>query len=97
MWNVPSGSFYDLRVLLAQIAWVSLLMGLGVGLLRARARPETVLMSLTVLGIAAFVVVFLSRSRHLLPYVPVLIALAALCRPWRSTPPPGRPRDQVGP
>ena len=41
----------DVRVLLAQIAWVSLLMGLGVGLLRARARPETVLMALTVLGI----------------------------------------------
>ena len=51
------------------------------------------LLVLSVLGIAAFTLVFQGRSRYLLIYVPVVVALWAVLRPvgWR----PGRRRTRT--
>lgn len=80
-WNTPGGSVYGLHVLLAQVAWTATLLGVGVGLLASRPRPELMLMVLTVVGIAAFTLVFQGRSRYLIGHVPVVVALAACVVP----------------
>ena len=42
--------------------------------------PGTGLLALSVLGIAAFTLVFQGRSRYLLTYVPLVVALSVSCR-----------------
>jgi len=95
-WNHPAGGWYATRAAAAQAAWLLILLATGVRLLRARWRWDTGLLVLSVLGIAAFTLVFQGRSRYLLTYVPVVVALAATIslRPawWR----PGRPRSRAG-
>jgi hypothetical protein len=80
-WNSPAGALFGLHVLLAQVTWTASLLGLGFGLLRARYRPEILLMALTVVGIAIFTLLFQGRSRYLLVHVPVVVALAACAVP----------------
>jgi hypothetical protein len=72
---------YWLHVLLAQVAWTAVLLGVGIGLLGSRSRPETMLMVATVVGIAAFTLVFQGRSRYLIGHVPIVVALAACVIP----------------
>ena len=78
------GSLYRWRADVTQGLWLAVLLLTGVGLLRARPRRETVLLAVTVLGIAAFTLLFQGRSRYLLTFVPVVVALAATAH--RSTP-----------
>jgi len=80
-WNAPSGRLFRLQVLFLQVTWTAVLLALGVGLVRSRFRPELLLMALTVVGIAAFTLLFQGRSRYVLVHVPVVIALAACVVP----------------
>ncbi len=75
------GRWYPLRSDLAQGLWLALLLVSGLGALRARAPSRDVLLlALTVLGIALFTVVFQGRSRYLLTFVPLVVALGAMLR-----------------
>ena len=49
----------------------------GIGLLRAPYRRDVLLLALSVLGIAAFTMVFQGRSRYLFAFVPLVVVLAA--------------------
>ena len=71
------GSGYPWRADLTQALWLALLLVAGVGLLRAPYRRETLLVALSVLGIAAFTLVLQGRSRYLFAFVPLVVALAA--------------------
>jgi hypothetical protein len=75
-WNHPKGSSYGGRADLTEAAWLALLLLLGARLLFARWRWDVGALVLSVLGIAAFTLVFQGRSRYLLVYVPVVAALA---------------------
>ena len=92
-WNHPAGGWYAARAAWAQAVWLLLLLASGVGLVRARWRWDTGLLVLSVLGIAAFTLVFQGRSRYLLTYVPLVVALWASLSlaSWR----PGRPRSRA--
>jgi CHASE2 domain-containing sensor protein len=75
------GRLYPLRSDLAQGLWVALLLVTGLGALRARAPSRDVLLlGLTVLGITAFTLIFQGRSRYLLTFVPLVVALGAMVR-----------------
>ncbi|MCU1536833.1 MAG: hypothetical protein JWP82_1184 [Humibacillus sp.] len=91
------GGAYGLRSDLAQALWVALLLVAGVGLLRAPYRREVLLLAVTVLGIAAFTLLFQGRARYLFAYVPVVAALAGMVH--RSLPrlPLLRPGSQLRP
>ncbi|GAA6524737.1 hypothetical protein [Intrasporangium sp. DVR] len=79
--NGLHGRWYPLRADLAQGLWLAVLLVAGVGLLGASpARRETVLLAVTVLGIAAFTILFQGRSRYLFAFAPVVVALAAVSR-----------------
>ncbi|MEW1952995.1 hypothetical protein [Terrabacter sp. NPDC080008] len=86
------GSSYATRADVTQAVWLAVLLVAGLGLLRAPYRRETLLLALTVLGIAAFTIVLEGRSRYLFAFVPVVVALAAMAhgalprlrRPGRS-------------
>lgn len=82
--NAPTGAAYAIRVHVAQVLWVALLLAAGWGLLRGRCRWEVLLMALSIVGIAVFLLLFLGRSRYLLGHVPVLIALALTALPARK-------------
>ena len=71
------GSGYATRADLTQALWLAVLLVTGVGLLRAPYRRETLLLALSVLGIAAFTLVLQGRSRYLFAFVPLVAALAA--------------------
>ncbi len=91
-WNHPAGRWYASRAAGAQAVWLLLLLVVGARLLRAAWRWDTGLLVLSVLGIAAFTLVFQGRSRYLLIYVPLVVALWGTLRPvgWR----PGRRRTR---
>ena len=76
------GSAYQLRADLTQGLWVAVLIVAGLGLLRAPYRRETVLVAVSVLGIAAFTLVFQGRSRYLFAFVPLVVALAGMAHAW---------------
>jgi hypothetical protein len=80
-----SGEHYLIRASLTNGLWLALLAWAGAGLVRARYRRELLPLALTVLGIAAFTLVFQGRGRYLLTYVPVVIALAATVSPLPSS------------
>lgn len=77
----PSGSNYVLRASLTNGLWLALLLWAGTGLLRARYSRELLVVVLTVLGIAAFTLLFQGRSRYLFAYAPIVVGLAAVVRP----------------
>jgi predicted membrane channel-forming protein YqfA (hemolysin III family) len=62
----------------------------GTGLLRVPYRREIVLLAVTVLGIAAFTLLFQGRARYLFAFVPIVAALAGMVHPWLPTPRPRR-------
>ncbi len=85
----PDGRWYQLRSDLAQSVWLALLVVAGLGaVLTPRPRPEVVLLALSVLGLAAFTLLFQGRSRYLFTFVPVVVSLAAMVHPavtgWRD-------------
>jgi hypothetical protein len=74
----PRGRWYQLRSDLAQGLWLAVVLVGGVGALRRRRPPrDVVLVALAVVGIAAFTLLFQGRSRYLLTFVPLVVALAA--------------------
>lgn len=97
-WNRPDGAFYGWRGAAAQDVWLLLLLTVGTRLIKARWRWELGYLALSVLGIAAFSIVFQGRSRYLLAYVPIVVSLGcvlpALVTPQR---PSMRPRDSHDP
>ncbi|HKX67444.1 MAG TPA: hypothetical protein VJN29_09490 [Intrasporangium sp.] len=78
--NGLHGSWYPIRTGFAQGLWLAVLLVAGFGLLRVPARRETVILAVTVLGIAAFTLAFQGRSRYLFAFVPVVVSLAAVVR-----------------
>ena len=64
--NGLHGQWYPLRAELAQSLWIAVLLLAGTGLMRAPYRREVVLLAVTVLGIAAFTLLFQGRARYLL-------------------------------
>ena len=90
----PSGSGYIARSSLTNGVWLFVLLWAGAGLLCAAYRRETLVLALAVLGIMAFLLLFQARSRYVLAYVPVVVALAVTvdargllrgARRWRGT------------
>jgi hypothetical protein len=75
----------ETHVLAAQVVWLAVLLALGSGLLLSRYRPELLLATLTVAGVAAVLHVLHGGSRHLIPHVPVVVALAAAVLPGLRT------------
>jgi len=80
--NGLHGRWYPLRADLAQSLWITVLLLAGAGLLRAPYGREVVLLAVTVLGIAAFTVLFQGRARYLFAFVPLVVALAGLVHRW---------------
>ncbi len=81
------GRWYPLRCDFTQALWLAVLLVTGLGALRARAPSRDVLVvALSVLGIAVFTLVFQGRSRYLLTFGPLVVALAGMVRhrPVRS-------------
>jgi hypothetical protein len=76
--NGFQGSGYRARADLTQAVWLALLLVAGVGLLRAPYRRDTLLVAVSVLGVAAFTLVLEGRSRYLFAFAPLVAALAAL-------------------
>ena len=78
--NGLHGRWYPFRAGLAQGLWLAVLLVAGAGLLHVPARRGTLLLAVTVLGIAAFTLAFQGRSRYLFAFVPVIVSLAAVVR-----------------
>ncbi|WP_374969940.1 glycosyltransferase family 39 protein [Terrabacter sp. BE26] len=76
-WNSPSGQLFGPRVALTQALWWLVLALAAVGWLRGRVTAESLLLLVTLVGVAAFTLLFQGRSRYLITYVP-LLAVAAL-------------------
>ncbi|HEX6055741.1 MAG TPA: hypothetical protein VFY98_08015, partial [Intrasporangium sp.] len=75
------GQWYHVRANLTQGLWLAVLLVAGLGLLRTTpVRRETLILAVTVLGIAAFTLAFQGRSRYLFAFVPVIVSLAAMVR-----------------
>lgn len=80
--NGYHGSWYRWRADVTQALWLAVLVVAGAGLLATRrVRRETLVLAVTVLGIAAFTLCFQGRSRYLFAFVPVVVALAAVVAP----------------
>ncbi len=77
-WNHARGSAYLARASLTTGVWLFVLGWAGVGLLGAGYRREVLLLALTVALLMGFTLLLQSRSRYLLAYVPVVVALAAV-------------------
>ncbi|MDF2146046.1 hypothetical protein [Knoellia sp. p5-6-4] len=61
---------------LTQGVWLVVLTVAGLGLLRCPYRRDVAVLAFSVLGIALFTLLVQGRSRYLLVYVPVVVALA---------------------
>jgi hypothetical protein len=80
-WNSPVGQFFGARVAVTQGLWWLVLTLVAIGWLRGRVTAESLVLLITLLGVAAFTLLFEGLSRYLLTYVP-LLAVAAL---WWTT------------
>jgi hypothetical protein len=78
--NGLHGRWYPIRAGFAQGLWLAVLLVAGIGLLHVPARRETLILAVTVLGVAAFTLAFQGRSRYLFAFVPVVVSLAAMVR-----------------
>lgn len=94
----PSGRWYLVRTSLTNGVWLFLLLWCAVGLLRSRYDAKVLLLSLTVLGILVFLVLFQGRSRYVFAYVPVVVALGTTVFPLSPRPSrtPVAERGEVG-
>ena len=90
--NGFTGAHYGVRASVTQGIWIAVLLVAGVGLLRARPRADLVLLALTTVGIGAFLLVFQGRSRYLLTFVPIIVALACAVIPALPRPRADRAR-----
>ena len=84
--NAPQGPYYRERMSVAQGLWIALLLLGGLGLLRAPVTGDLLLLALATVGIGAFILVFQGRSRYLLTFVPIIVALCCSTLPslpWR--------------
>ena len=77
-WNHAGGSAYLARASLTNGVWLFVLAWAGVGLLGAGYRREVLLLALSVVALMGFTLLLQSRSRYLLAYLPVVVALAAV-------------------
>ncbi|NUR16134.1 MAG: hypothetical protein HOQ13_07445 [Dermatophilaceae bacterium] len=75
-WNSPDGRLFDARVAITQGLWWFVLTLVGVGWLRGRVTAESLLVLASLVGVAAFTLLFQGRSRYLITYLP-LVAVAA--------------------
>jgi hypothetical protein len=80
-WSHPRGEYYAVRAGLTQGLWLVVLTAAGVGLLVRPYRRDVALVVASVAAIILFTLVFQGRSRYLLVYVPVFVALAAAVAP----------------
>ena len=80
-WDHVSGAHYLARASLVDGVWLFVLLWAGLGLLGAPYRREVALLALSVVGISVLTLLVQSRAKYLLPYVPVVVALAALVDP----------------
>ncbi len=102
-WNSPDGSLFGARVAITQGLWWFVLTLVGVGWLRGRVTAESLLVLASLVGVAAFTLLFQGRSRYLITYLP-LVAVAATwwwrdlsLRPARTGGPAARPRSPERP
>ena len=75
-WNSPDGQLFGARVAITQGLWWFVLTLVGVGWLRGRVTAESLLVLISLVGVAAFTLLFQGRSRYLITYLP-LVAVAA--------------------
>jgi hypothetical protein len=96
-WNSPDGSLFGARVAITQGLWWLVLTLIGVGWLRGRVTAESLLVLASLVGVAAFTLLFQGRSRYLITYLP-LVAVAATCW-WQdvSSRRAGRAREAARP
>lgn len=85
-WNAPTGHLFGARVAVTQGLWWFVLTLAAVGWLRGRVTADTVLVVLTLLGVAAFTLLFQGRSRYLIAHVPLLVVAATAWRAGCATP-----------
>lgn len=76
-WNHAEGDHYIDRASLTNGLWLALVLWAGLTLLLSRYRRELVVFGLGLLGVVAFTLLFQGRSRYLLAFVPLVVALAA--------------------
>lgn len=81
-WNSPRGAGYPERAALTQALWLLVLAVAGLGLLVRRYRRDLALVAFSVLGIGLLTVLIQGRSRYLLVYVPLVVAIAFGGPPW---------------
>ncbi|HEX5511458.1 MAG TPA: hypothetical protein VFX41_07060 [Actinomycetales bacterium] len=80
-WQHPTGTYYPVRGAAAQGLWSGVLLWLGVGLLIGPYSRGRAFLTLSILGITAFVLLFQGRSRYLFSFVPLVVTLAATVDP----------------
>lgn len=81
-YNGFHGRYYETRASVTEGVWVAVVLLAGLGLLRAPFRRDLLMLALSTLGIGAFILVFQGRSRYLLTFVPVIVALSCAALPW---------------
>lgn len=81
-YNGFHGRFYPARASVTEGVWVAVVLLAGLGLLRAPFRRDLLMLALSTVGIGAFILVFQGRSRYLLTFVPVVVALSCAAVPW---------------
>ncbi len=79
--NGYHGRWYPVRASVTEGVWAAVVLLAGAGLLRAPFRRDVLLLALSTLGIGIFVLVFQGRSRYLLSFVPVVVALSCAVLP----------------
>lgn len=76
------GRYYETRASITEGVWAAVVLVAGFGLLRAPFRRDLLMLALSVLGIGTFILIFQGRSRYLLTFAPVIIALSCAVLPW---------------
>jgi hypothetical protein len=80
-WSHPLGAHYAVRAGLTQGLWLVVLLTAGLGLVVRPYRRDVALVVASVAAIVLFTLVFQGRSRYLLVYAPLFVALAAAVVP----------------
>lgn len=81
-WNSPDGQLLGARVALTQGLWWLVLTLVGVGWLRGRVTAQSLLLLASLVGVAAFTLLFQGRSRYLITYLPLVVVAATWW--WRD-------------
>jgi len=86
-WQQAQGRHYLLRANVTNALWLLVVAAAGLGLLAVPYRRDWLLVALSVLGLALFVLVFQGRSRYIFPAAPLVVALAVSTSPARRAGP----------